>query len=517
MGGIFSQEEEKEVAPYLQGISPASLAAVIWDTINEVNMDECGEEEGNIGISFDSGASSSKDKNCVTFWNEGEITTLPKNVFLEIMKTTGQNVVKTFEDNYDLELSKDLGEAVSILKDALEYLEEYLTTLDCEESVEDYKNRLDDEESDEAEDSDQPESIPSVSVPSASKPPVVEPAVVEVVDDVQGVEVAKGSSSDDESDSEFSPPSAEYLAQRRVSRGMVGVLDRLPELRRRFGDSGSIEVEPQSYSPIHGSALDKVKKKVKLLSMFHVKKDEVSPELSPEQEGLRNLLKSSEPSEPVTRRKKLSMRSKSLSIEHEHQHITHQRSTGSLPDKLSSLELLQQMAKKSSLLSSLNSPISPVLSLPGSVEDNVFADSPTGSYPESDSPTSPGTNSPISTTPGGMGTNSLTTPGGNGVTLPGIGRNSPTPSLGDSPTLPEGVKTKDSKLLLPSSPTSGRLDTISPERTLEAKRAQLAWAHSLESNSSTQSGIVDIPDSSTINIVDHTVSLPGSVDVSSPK
>ena len=539
MGSFFSQEEEKEVAPYIQGINPTTLAALILDAIN---MDGFDEEEGKIGISFDSGASNPEDKNSITFWNEEEITTLPKNVFLEIMKMTGLNIVKIFEDSYDLEHSKELDESVTILRDALDYLDEYLATLDCEENVEDYKNRLDDEESeefeseesdqsvesdesdqledsDQSEDLDQPESMPSVSVVSASKPPVVEPTVMEAVDDAQDVEVAKESCSADEPDTESAPPSAEYLAQRRGSRGMVGVLDRLPELRRRLGDPGSPEAEPQSFSPKHNTALDKVKKKVKLLSAFHVKRDEVSPEISPEQEGLRSLLKSPEtpPVTPVICRKKLSMRSKSLSLEvkDKHPHIIHHRSTGSLPDKLSSLELLQQMGKNSPL----NSPTLSVLSLPDSMDDNAFADSPTGSCPSSpmdpdNTPTSPATNSSI-----------CTTPRGNGETLPDTGGNSPTPSLSSPPssTSPEGMKAsnfpspaEDNKPFL----RTGSLDTIPRKRKQgikPLKLAQLAWGNSLELNFPTQAESVDIPDSPTTNVVDRTVSsLPGSIDPSSP-
>ena len=40
MGSALSARERKDLKPHLQGIEPSSLAAVIWDSINSVGIDD---------------------------------------------------------------------------------------------------------------------------------------------------------------------------------------------------------------------------------------------------------------------------------------------------------------------------------------------------------------------------------------------------------------------------------------------------------------------------------------------
>lgn len=499
MGSIFSQEEKKEMAPCFQGVDPLSLAEVIMDTINEEGMDENEEEEGNIGISFNGGSSAEGDNNNVVFWDNGEITSLPKNIFLEMVKMTAEHVIKTFEDNYDLENSEELGESVATLRVALERLEEHLSTVECTISPEEYKRLLDEETESEEMESDEETPISKSTEEEAIQVPTPIQEIPEILENL--IHGNPDYSEEDSNSSEASTPPPDHLLQRRKStKGIVGVMDRLPELRRRVGDE-DVSTPPQSpQSPQPPLAFNKVKKKVKLLSLFHrpsagrsteknqtkLKTDDENPASTPKSEEHPSTPETNENQDMLqttsSKATKIAQpRSSSFDNFFQQQHhMSHQFSTSSLPGDLSK-------TRQSSSQSNLLSPRSPqCLSLPGSVLD-VSSSTPNSpispksthfSFMTPGSPSPPGS---LSTTPQLSGLNSISplwlgngsNPSGGAGTklLP----DSPPSSTFSFPTVSRGTM------------PSGSLDTNSPTPPpgTEANRHHLAWASSLDSNSST--------------------------------
>lgn len=275
MGNVFSQEEKKELAPHLIGYEPAALASVMWDCINEIEMND---KEENFGISFNGAVSS----NHIIFWDDSDVTDLPKNVFLEILKMLGEEVVRTFQDNYDLERSAQLNLAVNKLKISLKYLERHLSSLEGKVDVMEYRKSLcgqrknPDEGSDESGDpwlvetkqplesissSDNDSSETDLSEISSRKPDPIELPI-------SGKPDSSGLPPDTNT---HNTNTHNNIMRRRSSvTGITSVLDRLPELRGRL-DSDNTSDEQQTHS------FQKVKKKVKLLSLFNVKKDQVHP------------------------------------------------------------------------------------------------------------------------------------------------------------------------------------------------------------------------------------------------
>ena len=283
MGGLLSTEEKKEVEPLFQGFDPLQLASVVWDCINEVEISPSLSKQAHISISF-SGQTGSSDG--VVFTDGGETTEMPKRVFLEIVKLSSEQTIENYEQHYDLERSPDADYAVTELKKAVECLTAHISTIQGV-TPEEYKQYLDEEiasddvfsseeeeyEENESEEDENQEDIQNVSNTELPPPPIQQPQVL--VNDEIVPSPAKGSDqgSDSDDDSPPTPPSPSYLAQRRGSMGIDGVLDRIPDLRRRVSgedDEGSPPGSPTSL------AVDKVRKKVKLLSLFHVRKD--SPE-----------------------------------------------------------------------------------------------------------------------------------------------------------------------------------------------------------------------------------------------
>lgn len=493
MGNVFSPAEKKEIAPHFDGIQPVSLAMVIWDSINEEGMDSRDQEDGSIGISFD-GDGSEAGKNSITFWDNGETTTLPKNVFLEIMKMTGEQVVKVFEDNYDLQRSKELGESVAVLKAALEQLEEHMSTIESAVSVAEYRRLVDSEtELEEMESEDE--------TPVAAALDIKVPVPPPPTDDID----ADNSDSDDEV---ATPPPNHLLQRRRSTRGIEGVMDRLPELRRRFSDD-----EPETPTTPTSPAFDKVRKKVKLLSIFHIRRDEVSPEETtanklpnpeeddhakpkPENSGDED----AKPDNTRVDAAKAAEKPRSSSVDNffkDHRPAKHQFSTASLPGDLSSLPAKNQMLKlKQAAPTSPSS--TPVPSLPGSIED-IFCKSP-----ESTTPTSLGnlhigflTPSGSLDTPTPPESLSPTPPGGTGSKIPGYSASAAHTTTGSScthsSTPPEGTgkkllgsntsnkppgSSKDKNLTSSSSLNT----TPTPPPGAEANRSHFAWPNRLDPN-----------------------------------
>lgn len=226
MGNILSYKEQKALKPHLQGIEPASLAAIIWDTINFIGVDDDMEK---LGIHFVSGTElEDQGQARVVFWDDIGATNLPRKVFLEILLMVGEQLMREYESNYDLERTTDLGTAVNKLKVALMSLQETLDVLSGEEGAKIYRERLD-----------------------------------------NGVNTSNGPISDDLIDKIRSrrgsymwtngePESQSINTKRRQSKGIEGVFDRLPELRRR-------------YDKVVGGCdkpLDRVRNKIKILTLF---------------------------------------------------------------------------------------------------------------------------------------------------------------------------------------------------------------------------------------------------------
>lgn len=546
MGTIFSQEEKKELAPNLLGTDPMALATVIWDSINEEGMDstEENEEGGSFGITFN-GDGTEEGKNNVVLWNDGETTSLPKNVFLEIVKFSGEQVLESFEENYDLERSKELGESVAMLRLALQQLEQYMSTVECTISAEAYRKLVDGKtETEETESDDDDDSkLPPVPTLELARLPTATPTADE--DD-------KDNSNSDE---EATPPPIDLLQRRRSTKGIEGVMDRLPELRRRVSDDEPASPTSPLTSP---KPFDKVKKKVKLLSLFHI---------SPEEDNVS--------ADDAMQLGKSHNKGRSFSVDNfykRHNPPSHQLS---LPSDLSSLATLSQVSKmRRGFNTQLWSPdTSPVPSLPGSIED-VSSKSPEHTTTPS-SPVSQGTffrmatpvekdlGLPVSTPPGSSAftgaigsvtsststlvtptSNNPTTPGSTSSKFPSIQASSANPPSPPKPSGSSSIPVTDTSASLtppggghnasssntpigrgkkPNLPTPpGSLDRDSPTGgEAEHSHHNLAWACSLDSisgstgNLTASTGPQNFPASESTDF-NTTPLLPGSVDATSP-
>ena len=325
MGAAFSSEEKKELGPYLKGFDPMALAGLIRDTINGEGLEGQDEKGGPAGIVF-GGDGSEEQKDNVTFWEDGQVTTLPKNIFLELMKMAAEDVLKTYDEIYDLKRSPALQNSVETLKEALGHLDEHLDAMENKVSPAEYKKFLDEEYSDseesesdnydeddddednedveeeeeeEEEEEKEEEKIKeeskktapvhnlkaslrrlSLTIPltsSTSGTSVPPPLRLSLSSPTLDTPKKEGDSSADLDDN-FAPP-LQYIQQRRKStRGIVGVMDRLPELRGRFDNGELEETQPEQTTPPKPQAFDKVKKKVKLLSLFHIGKEGTAEE-----------------------------------------------------------------------------------------------------------------------------------------------------------------------------------------------------------------------------------------------
>lgn len=313
MGGVLSSEEKEHIAPHLLGFQPSELCSLVWDSINEVGMEPRDSQDNSsnyhprkIGISFKGAfgeaeaASEIKKENSVVFWDGMDTTHLPKRVFLEVLKMTGEELVSTYEQNYELERMTDLGFAVAELKHALSCLDQHISsTLGSQESAGEYKRRLDeatmsDEEEEEEEDMDEREDVHVVRSSAGGRADLTEDEASpeekaasdeEIADSpLPSASTLQQTSNDDDSPPATPPSPTYFLHRRRSSRGIVGVLDRIPDLRTRLPSTGDdADISPPRSPPGGGSntstALDRVKKKVKILSLF--KQHKVSPEETP--------------------------------------------------------------------------------------------------------------------------------------------------------------------------------------------------------------------------------------------
>ena len=243
MGSALSAREQKDLKPHLQGIEPSSLAAVIWDSINSVGIDD---EVEIFGVHFLNGTEFEDGGQArVIFWDEIGAHDMPRKVFLEILLMMGNEIAQEYEDKYDLELSIDLGIAVRKLQVALVSLRETLDGLTDDQCAKTYRERLD--------------SGVSMNEDSISD---------ELVEEVR---TRHGSYMWTDSDQE----SEAAYGGRRQSKGIESVFERLPDLKRRY--ENAISSSNSSKKP-----LERVRQRIKILNMFQ--KGSVAPSAILEEE-----------------------------------------------------------------------------------------------------------------------------------------------------------------------------------------------------------------------------------------
>lgn len=233
MGSVLSVREQKALKPHLQGIEPGSLAAVIWDSINSVGVDDDIEK---LGIHFVNGTEFEDGGLArVIFWDEIGASDMPRKVFLEVLLMVGEEIMQEYENNYDLETSTDLGTAVNKLQVAMVSLRETIDDLTDEESAKTYRERLD-------------------SGVSINEDPVSD-------DLIEEIRTRRGSYMWTNGE-----PESEVYTGRRQSKGIESVIERLPDLRRRYDKA----IKNSSNKP-----LERVRQKIKILNMFQ--KGSVAP------------------------------------------------------------------------------------------------------------------------------------------------------------------------------------------------------------------------------------------------
>ena len=195
MGATLSKDEEQELASHLLGIEPASLAAVIWDTMNNVGVDD---ENDKFGINFEAEGETSQ----VMFWDNGEAIEMPHRVFLEILDMMSGRIITTYETDYDLDKSPELKFGVDKLVLARQHLQKDIGSMHGQECAKHYRSRLD-------------------SILSVEDEGIAEEMVQEVRQRRGSMMWSNGQSSVDS-------------RRRMSSRGLEAVVDRLPELRKRY-------------------------------------------------------------------------------------------------------------------------------------------------------------------------------------------------------------------------------------------------------------------------------------------
>ena len=191
MGSALSEKEVTVLQPHLQGFEAASLASVIWDAINQVGVDD---EQEKMGIHFETG-----DTPAAIFWDETGPQHLPRKAFLQVMEMVAE---RTIESSYDLEKSKALGAVVSKLKLALVYLQREIQSMKGEEGGYSYRKHLES----------------GASVTSAG----------DGIEEIRSHKISRSFAEPEEGSH------AHMLAHRQSGKGMEGVVERLPELKRRY-------------------------------------------------------------------------------------------------------------------------------------------------------------------------------------------------------------------------------------------------------------------------------------------
>ena len=217
MGATLSKDEEQELTSHLLGIEPASLAAIIWDTMNNVGVDD---ENDKFGINFEGESEASR----VMFWDKGEATEMPQRVFLEILEMMSGRIINTYETDYNLDKSPELKVGVDKLVLARQHLKSEIGSMHGQECAKDYRCRMD-------------------SIVSIEDEGIAEEMVQEVRQRRGSMMWNNGETSVDN-------------RRRMTNRGLEAVVDRLPELRKRYE------------AATKGQGMKKVRNKILALRIF---------------------------------------------------------------------------------------------------------------------------------------------------------------------------------------------------------------------------------------------------------
>lgn len=219
MGHVLSKEEVQVLQPHLLGFNPSSLAAVIWDTIQEVSQDN--KDEG-LGIHFSTTSEGHHETPMVTFWDELGVGQLPRKVFLEILQFIGEFTMNSVSKNTpDLQVLSVTTHDLHRLKLALNELNIKLASLTSEEGSAIYRRRIDS----------------GIDIGSNTT------SVAGSAEILDKLRVNNGSCDWINSEDDAFLPQNPHLSQHgnRGSKGMEAVVERLPELRTRYERSLSVE------------------------------------------------------------------------------------------------------------------------------------------------------------------------------------------------------------------------------------------------------------------------------------
>ena len=224
MGGALSQAEKKQLLPHLQGFNPHTLSTIIWDTINLVGVDDQREM---IGIQFNEPECNQKEDKeekekkeegeedgekkpkepSVTFWDSETVQNLPLPIFIDILAYVGEETIKEYEANYNLEEENEFTAGVKKLKHALEYLQGTMQSMERSETAREYRNRIDRRLNSDAHSKRN---------------------MIEEVRERHGTQMWLAGELEHHEG-----------GGNKVKKGMEGMVDRLPELQKRYGTASS--------------------------------------------------------------------------------------------------------------------------------------------------------------------------------------------------------------------------------------------------------------------------------------
>ena len=253
MGNVLSAKELHLIDPYLSGFNPSSLALIVWDSIGEVGQDD---KDKGLGIHFSSNLEDPGEHPMVTFWDENGVEQLPRKVFLEILQFLAESTLKkssSVSGEYGTQVQAT---SVHKLKLALDALKAKLAALTDEEGGEQYNKRVDSGiDSTSNADSHSESFLEELRAKNASY------GWVTANDESDDVFISHTASSH-----HHSPKSPVAFG---TSRGIEGVVERLPELRSRY------EAQMQQKEAERKGLQNRVMNKIKALSVL--KSATVSP------------------------------------------------------------------------------------------------------------------------------------------------------------------------------------------------------------------------------------------------
>ena len=95
MGNILTRKERLVIQRYIRGTAPGCLSAVIWDSINQVGVDDTKE---NLGIYFGSLDNSGESK--VVFWDKTDSPVqISRKLFLLTLEFVAQEVAQQYKEH----------------------------------------------------------------------------------------------------------------------------------------------------------------------------------------------------------------------------------------------------------------------------------------------------------------------------------------------------------------------------------------------------------------------------------